>query len=135
MPVPHRQHVCSIMDVVLNSPFIAASHVKVINWCRLYMNHFFLSELASPDGKYLAHYFQHDSPPSPLLYSSEYLRPCQGCPNKASWKIYTGQLRKFYVRQMAACSNLLDHGLMIHHNGYNDIQHTTQSPPTDMKAS
>eukprot|EP00957_Ditylum_brightwellii_P210337 15364855-Ditylum_brightwellii.AAC.4 len=58
------------------------------------MQHYYLSEITSADGKYLAYHFNDDHPPVSLKHNSEYLWLQQQCPIHHSWKIYTGQIWK-----------------------------------------
>eukprot|EP00957_Ditylum_brightwellii_P174689 13301703-Ditylum_brightwellii.AAC.1 len=70
LPQLHWQHGLSIMDVILNSSHMDTSQIAHMNWCQLFMQHYYLSGITSADGKYLAHCSNDYHPPVSLQHNS-----------------------------------------------------------------
>eukprot|EP00957_Ditylum_brightwellii_P090330 6879299-Ditylum_brightwellii.AAC.1 len=94
MPALQRQGYSFIMKHIINSQSIHVQPYEPINWCRIYTKALLLTDICTPDRKYLADYMYDGEPPTIAQYNLDMNWPQQGHPNKVSWKIQSDMLRK-----------------------------------------
>eukprot|EP00957_Ditylum_brightwellii_P179860 13701420-Ditylum_brightwellii.AAC.2 len=103
----------SIMEHVINSQSIHVQHYEPINWCRIYIKALLLSDICTLDRKYLDDCMYIDEPPTNDQYTLDMEWPQQGCPNKTSWKVYSGMLRKILCRADGRLHQLLGNWICV----------------------
>lgn len=60
---PHRENDKNIMDAIMNEDDITTQNRHIINRCRIYMQHTYLSEIMSSDGTQMIQQIFEQSPP------------------------------------------------------------------------
>ena len=96
---PHRENNKNIMDAVMNDNNITSQNRHIINKCRIFMQHTYLSEITSSDGTQIAQQIYNQYPPKSLDHQPEHDWPRQSKPCALSWKKYMGVIKRIFCKQ------------------------------------
>ncbi len=72
---------------------LSHSELEHINQCRLYLQAYYISDIATASGQWLS-YHAWEGEPRPFRHTSRCIWPTQGKPNKAAWTTWRQTLKK-----------------------------------------
>jgi hypothetical protein len=87
IPPAQREHDEYLMDIALASPEFTSSDLRVLNYCRLYLQAVTMADIATAHGDALDYALVLGGS-SPTSSSSNYCHTNQDLPNPPSWKIW-----------------------------------------------
>ena len=98
-PCPLRLFDCAIMDAFNTIPGLGRKRLMHLNYCRLYLQIHFLSEITNTQGTHLLPGFWNGDPtsrPAPPLHRY----PRQTSPSPAIWQLWRATIRKAFCHPM-----------------------------------
>lgn len=91
---PLRVHDCALMERLIHSTQYGRKRLKRLNFCRLFLQVTFLSEIVNIDGTHLLPQFWCGLGPRPGRPLVVY--PRQGCPSPEAWSDWRAAIRKAF---------------------------------------